>query len=195
MDRSIQIQILLDARNASSELKRRHTLRTISKLVDAGSRISFARVAREAGVSTWLVYNVPEIRQALTTAMTMQAEHGCERKTPEPTGSGVSSLSLRTDLALARHELRQARAERDILRRRVERVLGDEIRAADRQELVDRIHELEDLLRGSQADHSVISQTTAELAERCSDLTEQLDAARRLNQTMVRQHNTAAEAG
>jgi hypothetical protein len=40
-----------------------------------------------------------------------------------------------------------------------------------------------------------MTKTTAELAERCSDLTEQLEAARRLNQTMVRQHNTVALAG
>ena len=38
-------------------------------------------------------------------------------------------------------------------------------------------------------------QTTAELADRRSDLRERLEAARRLNQIMLRLHNAAAENG
>ena len=186
-------QILLDANNARSMRKRQQTLRTISRLADAGARISFARVAREAGVSTWLVYNVPQIREALKAAITTQTEHGYQPPHRQPSGSVVSSASLRTDLALARHELKQTRADRDSLRRRVERVLGDDIRETDRQQLVDRITDLEGLLRGSHASHGALSQTAADLTERCSELTEQLEAARRLNQTMVRQHNAAGD--
>ena len=128
MNRTTQIQILLDARNASSVLKRRQAAARYLSTGRCRLSISFAGVAREAGVSTWLVYNVPEIRQALSTAMTRQAERGYQRTNPETAGSAVSSASLRTDLALARHELKQTRAERDTLRRRVERALGDEIR-------------------------------------------------------------------
>ena len=65
--------------------------------------------------------------------------------------SNVSHASLRTDhLALARAEIKSLKQERDTLRNRLERVLGDEIREIDRSQLTDRITELERLLQTAQ---------------------------------------------
>ncbi|MYZ33702.1 hypothetical protein GT002_00810 [Streptomyces sp. SID4917] len=47
-------------------------------MLAAGQRISFARVAREANVSTWFVYNSPEAKTAIRDAMHEQTHHGVE---------------------------------------------------------------------------------------------------------------------
>ena len=57
---------LIAARRQVSRDKRAHTLQTLLRLAESGARISFARLAREAGVSTWLLYNSPELKQAVT---------------------------------------------------------------------------------------------------------------------------------
>lgn len=46
---------LIAARQRASQDKHARTLRTLDRLLQAGVRISFAAVAREADVSTWLV--------------------------------------------------------------------------------------------------------------------------------------------
>ncbi len=94
-----------------------------------------------------------------------------------------------TDLALARAEIKSVKQERDTLRKRIERVLGDEVREVDRSQLVDRVAELENLLRTAQADLADTTKTFTKLTEQNQELTEQLDAVRILNQRLIRQSN------
>ena len=99
---------------------------------------------RAAGVSTWLVYT-DGLREHLDAARRRQAQ---------PTGSPASTAApgdqapltpagLRTDLALARDEIRRLRAEHDKLRHRLRLQLGAEIDRPDRAELITRVAELE----------------------------------------------------
>jgi hypothetical protein len=78
--------------------------------------------------------------------------------------------------------------------RRVERVLGDEIREVDRDQLVDRITELEHLLRAAHADLAGSTKTVAALTEQTQELTEQLEAVRILNQRLIRQGSAMASS-
>jgi chromosome segregation ATPase len=107
----------------------------------------------------------------------------------------ASNGSLMTDLALARAEIKTLKQERDTLRRRIERVLGDEVREVDRSQLVERINELEHLLRTAHTDLADTKKTVAALTDQTQELTEQLDAVRILNQTLIRQGNATAATG
>jgi aryl carrier-like protein len=179
---------LHEAKRADSRRKHDRAIATIRRLVDSGSRVSFARVAREANISTWLVYNSAELKTAIQDAIDHQNTEGLKEAPTRP-AIAVSNVSLMTDLALARAEIKSLKQERDTLRKRIERVLGDEVREVDRDQLVERITELEHLLRTAHTDLTETSRTIATLTDQNQELTEQLDAVRILNQQLIRQSN------
>jgi hypothetical protein len=180
---------LHEAKRADSQRKHHRAIATVKRLVDSGSRVSFARVAREANISTWLVYNSAELKTTIQDAIDHQNAEGLTQAPARP-ATLVSNASLTTDLALARAEIKSLKQERDALRRRIERVLGDEIREVDRGQLVDRINELEHLLRTAHNDLADSTKTVATLTDQNQELTEQLDAVRILNQRLIRQSNS-----
>lgn len=179
---------LHDAKRADSRRKHDRAIATVKRLLDSGSRVSFARVAREANVSTWLVYNSTELKTAIQNAIDQQNADGLKQAPARP-ATAASNASLMTDLALARAEIKSLKQERDALRKRIERVLGDEIREVDRGQLVERITELEHLLRTAHTDLADTKKTVTTLTEQTQELTEQLDAVRILNQRLIRQTN------
>lgn len=179
-------QALHEAKRADSRRKHDRAAATVKRLLDSGSRVSFARVAREANVSTWLVYNSVELKSSIQDAIDQQNAEGLRQAAVRP-ATAASNASLSTDLALARAEIKSLKHERDTLRRRIERVLGDEIREVDRNQLVERITELEQLLGTAHSDLSDSTKTVAALIEQNEELTEQLDAVRILNQQLIRQ--------
>ncbi|HXO53466.1 MAG TPA: DUF6262 family protein [Mycobacterium sp.] len=179
---------LHEAKRADSRRKHDRAIATVKRLVDSGSRVSFARVAREANISTWLVYNSADLKTTIQNAIDHQNTEGLTQ-TPARPATAASNASLMTDLALARAEIKSLKQERDILRKRIERVLGDEIREVDRGQLVERINELEHLLRTAHTDLADCTKTVAALTDQTQELTEQLDAVRILNQQLIRQSN------
>ncbi|MGQ4389153.1 DUF6262 family protein [Streptomyces sp. SAS_270] len=66
------------ARQTDSVAKTTRAPSAISDLLKAGQRITFARVSREANVSTWFVHDKPEVKAALLDAMNDQTRHGAE---------------------------------------------------------------------------------------------------------------------
>lgn len=178
---------LHEAKRADSRRKQKRVLSAVQRLTQDGSRVTFARVAREADVSTWLVYNTSELATAVRDAMQSQHDHG--REPSVQPSSNVSIASVRTDLAIALNEIKSLRTERDALRKRVERVLGDEIRESDRAQLVERIAELENLLRGTRADLAAARRENSTLTELKTDMSAQLEAVRLLNQQLIWQGN------
>lgn len=181
-------QALHEAKRADSRRKHDRATATVKRLLDSGSRVSFARVAREANVSTWLVYNSAELKTTIQDAIDHQNTEGLKQAPARP-AIAVSNASLSTDLALARAEIKSLKHERDTLRRRVERVLGDEIREVDRNQLLERITELEQLLRTAHTDLAHSAKRVSALTDQNQELTEQLDAVRILNQRLIRQSN------
>ncbi|MEB0000577.1 hypothetical protein QN367_15955 [Cryobacterium sp. RTS3] len=118
-------------------------LATTNDLLNAGIRVSFARVAREARVSTWLVYNVPEIKNAISAAIEAQQRDGITPQRSQTTFKDQSSESLRTDLALSREEIRCLRVEVAKIRGRLQLKLGAEAEGTTNSELLARIQEVE----------------------------------------------------
>ncbi|MFC7812698.1 DUF6262 family protein [Streptomyces olivaceus] len=140
--RDARVARLRQARQADSTAKTTRTQTVVRDLLRTGQRVSFARVAREAGVSTWFVYNKPAVKAAIRRAMNDQAHHGTEAASA-PRPERTTPASLHTDLALAREEIQDLKRERDALKRRVQLALGAEIDNAARADLVSRIRDLE----------------------------------------------------
>ncbi|MFG3142765.1 DUF6262 family protein [Streptomyces sp. NPDC048211] len=140
--REARVARLRQARQEDSTAKTARATAAIRHLLEAGQRVSFARVAREANVSTWFVYNNPAVKSATQDAMLVQTDQGMAAAAVAPR-ERATPASLHTDLALARAEIKDLKRERDTLTRRVQLALGAEIDNAARADLVDRIHDLE----------------------------------------------------
>lgn len=98
------------ARAKDSQHKRQRTLAALEALEATGASITFTAVAKAAGVFTWLVY-ADGIREHIDAARRRQAHHSTA---PAPTPSSkhtTTSASLRTDLAIAREQIKTLPAE------------------------------------------------------------------------------------
>ncbi|MFF4306714.1 DUF6262 family protein [Streptomyces sp. NPDC001601] len=137
-----RVRRLRAARTQDSEAKTARALDVVRDLLASGQRVTCARVAREASVSTWFVYNQPQVRDAVQAAMHEQREHG-RRTTAAPGPGQVTPAGLHTELALAREEIKDLKRERDRLRERVRLSLGAELDDVGRRQLVERIRQLE----------------------------------------------------
>jgi Family of unknown function (DUF6262) len=131
-------QALLEVRRRDSDAKRAHVRDTVEKMLLASECITFAAVARRAKVSSWLVY-AEGVREQIQTAIRQQAEEPPE--TRDRSSAGVASL--RTDLALAREEIKRLRSDNDKLRRTAQRLLGQQLDQVNVAELIARIDTLE----------------------------------------------------
>ncbi|MER7683893.1 DUF6262 family protein [Streptomyces sp. NPDC097610] len=140
--REARVKRLHAARAQDSAAKIDRSLRVIHDLLASGQRITIARVAREASVSTWFLYNQLKVREAVQTAMHEQQHHK-GRTSPSSSTQQVSPAGLHTELALAREEIRDLKKERDRLRERVRLSLGAELDDVDRRQLVERVQQLE----------------------------------------------------
>jgi hypothetical protein len=180
------------ARAKDSHDKRRRALAAIHTLEAADTPITAAAVARAAGVSTWLLYT-DGVREHLDIARRRQAVP--TSSPPSTTTPGdqaqapLTPASLRTDLALARAEIRRLRAEHDKLRQRLRLQLGAEIDGPDRAELVARVADLESLTRRLLTERDART-TEADLAQRrIRELEDDLTAARESLRRVIKDHN------
>ena len=127
---------LVAARRRDSELKRKAVVSALEDLVQEGAPITMLSVARRAKVSTWLVYS-PGIREVIENARSTAPAQPRQKAEAHPT-----SASLRTDLKLARAEIRKLRHERDELKVALRRRIGEQVESIPANELQKRIHEL-----------------------------------------------------
>jgi len=114
------------ARAADSAAKRNRVRQAIDTLEAAGTTVTAAAVARTARVSTWLVYT-DGLREHLEAARRRQAAPAAVPARAVPGRTPPTPASLRTDLALAREEIRRMRAEHSKLRDRLRLQLGAEL--------------------------------------------------------------------
>jgi hypothetical protein len=176
------------ARAKDSEHKRRRALAALEALEATAAPITFTGVAKAAGVSTWLVY-AEGIREHIDAARRRQAHHSAA---PAPTPSGkhaTTSASLRTDLAIARDQIKTLRAERDKLQQRLRLHLGAEIEGPDRAHLTARVADLETINRRlvAERDARAIEADTAN--RRVAELEDELSVARESLRRVIKSHN------
>ncbi|MDR3034378.1 MAG: DUF6262 family protein [Kitasatospora sp.] len=177
------------ARAKDSTDKRRRAREAIDALEAAGTPVTAAAVADTAGVSTWLVY-ADGLREHLDQARRRQA-------LPAPSGhtrtqaaqAPATPASLRTDLALARDQIRQLRADNDKLRKRLRLQLGAEIDGPSRAELTSRVADLENLNRQLLAERDARTAETHDVQRRIRDLEDDLTAARESLRRVIKHNN------
>jgi len=176
------------ARAKDSELKRRRALAALEAMEASGASITFTAVANAAGVSTWLVY-AQGIREHIDAARRRQANDG---PAPMSTPTGKHSMtpaSLRTDLAIARDQIKTLRAERDKLQQRLRLQLGAEIEAPDRARLTARVADLEALNRRLVAERDARTIETDTATRRVAELEDELSAARESLRRVIKCQN------
>ena len=101
----------------------------------------------------------------------------------------LTPAGLRTDLALARDEIRRLRAEHDQLRHRLRLQLGAEIDGPDRADLITRVAELESLTRQLLAERDARTTETDHAQRRIHELEDDLTAARESLRRVIKDHN------
>ncbi|MFE5947596.1 DUF6262 family protein [Streptomyces sp. NPDC056480] len=182
-------QVLAEARQADSRRKRESVLTALQNVAAEGDHITFAAVARAAGVSTWLVY-AKGVREHVQEAIDRQDRQPA--KAPR-TDRQASSASLRTDLALAREEVTALRGERDRLREAVRQNLGQQLDQVSNRQLNDRITELTEHVRTLEQSEALARTESSQLAARVAELEEELAGARTSLRRMIKQQGPHAQ--
>jgi hypothetical protein len=179
------------ARAKDSNDKRRRVLQTINTMQTAGQPITAAAVAAAAGVSTWLVY-ADGIREHLDAARTRQRQtvDGNPPSADPRTGQQpVTAAGLRTDLAVARHEIHRLRRDLDKLRGRLRLQLGAEIEQPDRAELIARVAALDAANRQFLAERDARTAQADTAQRRAEQLEDELTATRESLRRLIRATN------
>ena len=169
---AVAAQRLRDSRAKDTESRRQRVTNAITRLEQAGGELSISAVARAAGVHRSFLHRHPDLAAAVRNA------------TPRTTVNEPDHLrdgSLRAELANTHAAYRRLSGHTRQLETRLSELLGrDAAEAAgivlpsadtDIASLATRIHELEQL----------VADLRLELAERTDDL----DAARRANRTLI----------
>jgi cell division protein FtsB len=175
-------QALQDARRRDSEAKRALVRDTVEKMLLDGERISFAAVARRANVSNWLVY-ADGVRARIEVAIRQQTEESSETSTH----GRASAASLMTDLVLARQEVKALRAENEKLRRRAQRLLGQQLDHIGLEELIARVDQLNSENHRLTSELRQTKDERADLRSQVGELEESAAGARTALRRMIRE--------
>ena len=190
MTAATRTKAMLAARARDSQDKRRRALAAVQSLEATGTPVTATAVATAAGVSTWLVY-ADGIREHIEAARRRQAERepAPGPAAPPARGEPVTQASLRTDLAVARAEIRRLRADTGKLRARLRLQLGAEIEGPDRAELIARVATLEAASRQLAAERDARAAEASHAQQRARELEDELTAARESLRRVIRQAN------
>lgn len=176
---------MIAARRRDSHERRARVTQAIEAMLADGTPITFTSVARHARVSTWLVH-ADGVREALERARDQQR---AEPATPPPLGREANQASLRTDLALARDEIKRLRAQVDELRSKLRRSLGNQLDNLTRTDLIARVDELVDHNTRLLAETHQLRASNDVLTARTAELEDDLAAARTSLRRMIRTEN------
>lgn len=176
------------ARAADSTAKRTRAREAIGRLEAAGTPVTATAVARAAGVSTWLIY-ADGVREHLDAARHRQARPSAIQARPAAGDAPPTPASLRTDLALAREEIRRLRTEHSKLRDRLRLRLGTEIDGPDPAVLITRVADLETLARKLTAERDARAAEAHQAQRRIRDLEDDLTAARETLRKVIKDNN------
>ena len=182
-----KVDQMIDARRHDSTTKRSRVLATVEKMLREGRPITFASVAREAKVSTWLVY-APGLREGVEEHRARQSDRATIERRPQREASGDA-----TDLALARAEITRLRAERNEQQRRERLALGSKLDDIAKADLLARLDELTRHNSEVLADAARQRSENHVLQARVVELEDDLAAARTSLRRMIRTGNLPAE--
>lgn len=177
------------ARRQDSRAKRQRAAEALSAMEEEGTRISFAAVARRAGVSVSLLYADLTLSSAIATTRDRQRQAGSERAWRLTARSLVTEQSLRTELANAKERARRLAEEVALLRKRLSRQFGVATDIARGEALSSLLDQLEQRNAELEADNHRQRQCLSQLESDVRDLNENLDAARAVNRELMGELN------
>ncbi|NMR32493.1 DUF6262 family protein [Crystallibacter degradans] len=178
---------LIAAKKADSRRKRDAVFRSITALAGESDRITIPAVARHAGVSTWLIHNVPELKQAVHDAARRKTGKTNLRAGPARDSMSVSSLT--NELAHLAVRLRKTTAERDKYKDIIKSSVGAQLEQRTTDELTTRIQGLEDALARARNQLQESEQQLTQTQDKLEDAVDQLRAARRNNRILIQDNN------
>lgn len=179
------VEVLKAARQRDSMAKRGRVLKAVQDMLKDDERITFATVARRAGVSSWLVY-APGVREHIDQARARQATQTARA---EQAGTRANTASEQTDLLLAREEIKQLRAQVTQLREGLQLQLGRQLDHLGSRDSAARINELtEENLRLASEERQTAARNK-DLEQRVTELEDDLNAARTSLRRMIREEN------
>jgi chromosome segregation ATPase len=166
-----RIAALHQARARQAARKRQDVLKTLQKITGNGVRVTFDLVARQAGVSRQFLYSDPELRTAVEQARSRPAS------TPprDPTGD---TSGLRTDLLLAREEIKRLRSENARLKTKLIQHVASSQLASD-----------DETLREQTARNAELVREASSLRRQLATAHEDLAAARDTNRDLMTELN------
>ncbi|MFG2563238.1 DUF6262 family protein [Streptomyces sp. NPDC048496] len=174
---------LVQARRRDSLDKRHRALSALTTLEQQGKKITHTAVARTAGVSTWLTYT-EGIREHIEAVQQRQ-----QPKVTRPADTRTPKATLRTELEVARQEVRDLREERERMRQALRHQLGQQLDALGTKDLTERV---DHLTRDKQRLQDILRQATEDnhaLHSRVTSLEADLGAARTSLRRMIREEN------
>ncbi|MCT9107602.1 DUF6262 family protein [Streptomyces mirabilis] len=182
-------EALAESRRRDSRTKRQRVLAVVDQLLAQGDPVTFAAVARTAGVSNWLVY-ADGVREHIDKARAQQASRPARDR---QSGGTASTASVRTDLELSRTEIRTLREERDKLKAALQRSLGQQLDQAATKDLVARIDELTSHNHELSTQLQQVRQDNTQLSRRLEEAEDDLAAARTSLRRMIRDESRTSD--
>ncbi|NOJ61638.1 hypothetical protein [Arthrobacter sp. 260] len=178
---------LIAAKKADSQRRREAVLKAIAAHTKAGQSITTAGIARSAGVSTWLIYNVPDLLEAIRGAAAQS--HAKEDTVRKSTGSAPTINSLRNEVSMLNARLTKTAAEREQLKKALRNKIGEQLELETSGELKTRIGLLERSLERARLDLEDSQTRSSLLRDDLEDAQDELRAARRINQMLIKEHS------
>jgi hypothetical protein len=171
---------LAASRRLDSTTKQTRVRAAINDIAASGAALNIAALARRANVSRRFIYDHPELRaEAEQHAVLNAARHSAD----VAQHTGVTTASLRADLANAEATNRRLHAELAALRRRLGRAIGYDVLAEIAGDEATAVAAIS-APRVTELEHALFEAQEA-LAQR----TEELDAARRINRELLERLN------
>lgn len=178
---------MVHQRKNDSRAKRRAVLSTIEAMKRTGSPIIIADVARRAGVSSWLVRQQP-LLEHVRKAQNDQAAGTPAAERTQP--SSPESVLVERDLL--RKENQRLRHELQKHQRCISELLGDQIDGTDAHSQSLRVQDLTDQNAILSKQTSETMQEVRQLRQSLEALSSDLDAAHRVNRSLMAEINRPA---
>lgn len=182
-------EVLQESRRRDSQAKRGKVLAVLDELVRRGDPVSFAAVARGAGVSHWLVY-AEGLREHIEAA---RAQQDGKPRRDRQAGLSPTAAGLATDLELARADNSKLRAERDQLKAALQRRLGEQLDQLSNQSLIERVDELTQHNQRLADEANRLQETNSTLRQRLEETEEDLAGARAALRRLMHQKNITGD--
>ena len=176
---------LARARRRDSQAKRARAADVLRAMLETGEVITFAGLARRAGVSVSLLYSDRELAARVAEARDRQRQAGSDRAWRLPARSLVTEQSLRTDLANAKEQVRQLHEDAALLRQRLARTLGTEADIARGRATAPLLDQLEDRAAELDAENARLRERVSGLETELREAMDSLEAARIANRDLI----------